>query len=98
MTDNARRTPYRRAIVGLVGSPSGVIMDIEDAMALRLETSLHEVVVQPKGVGVQRSPKFPVDKKLPRNGETVDVEIIDLGEMFHLTDSVGVVVGLVDLW
>lgn len=77
--------------------PTGVIMDIDDAVTPRLETSLNQVIVQSKGINVQLCSEGVGQKELPRYREPKNVQTIRLGKMLHLADSVGIILVLGDV-
>lgn len=88
----------RTALTDYVGLafPTSVIMNIDNAVTARLETSLNQIIVQSKRIIVKVPTEGVVQEELPRHWKSICVQTISLGEMFHLADSVRIVIELSD--
>ena len=73
--------------------PAGVVVDVDYAVGAGVKAALHQSVVALEVGFVERAAELVVDKELPSDRQTEDVELVVLDEMSHLacTGSAGCV-------
>ena len=75
--------------------PAGVVVEVDEADSAGGQAALDELVVGSSDSGIKGTTELVADKVLPSDGKTVDVKLVILGEVLHLSNSVrtGVDVG-----
>jgi hypothetical protein len=77
--------------------PAGIVVDVDDALASLVETSLNKLIVLGKVVGVESTTKSVVDQVLPSDGQAEHIHSVVPGEMLHLANAVWIVVLAVEV-
>lgn len=67
--------------------PASVVVNVYDAVCTGFQAPLDQLVVSAQVAGVQGCSEG-VLKILPGDGETEDVELVDLGKVGHLTGAI----------
>jgi hypothetical protein len=68
--------------------PSGVVVQVDDAKRTGCQTTLDQLIVSSQDGCIKSAAKLVLDEVLPADGQAVGVELVILGEVLHLGDTV----------